>query len=235
MFDWDEDEGEWKKVRTYNDHLGHRVVLEQFVEPRFPPADVHLVPFQVYSLAPLDEDHEQLREYLMQSFMDEELKPLFEIYSYCPSDAFDCAEHHRREIAHRKQLYRSGADDAPPLIPKFPDQSGGPLGGFCILIRSHSYRLGGDEDGYAEAGEGPDFVYFNRSLPSINSDNGEAQENEAIQKTLQLSARRITEQYNIGQILMLDIFLKAGRPGLQYALDEDEGEEEPRSEKKQRS
>ena len=55
----------------------------------------------------------------MQSFMDEEVKPLFEIYSYCPPDAFACIEHNRMEIARRKQQHRSGVENPPPLIPKF--------------------------------------------------------------------------------------------------------------------
>ncbi|KAJ6013128.1 hypothetical protein N7522_003483 [Penicillium canescens] len=224
----DSDEDDWQQVRTYTDHLGHRVVLEQFVEPDFPPDDVHLIPFQVYSFVPLDDDHEQLREYLMQSFIDEELKPLFEIYSYCPPDAFACIEHNRREIAHRKQLHRSGVENPPPLIRKFPRRSDGTLGGFCILIRSHSYRLGQDEDRLAEAGEGPDLLYFNRSFSSTRSDVDEAQRiseyDDLAPEAFELATERITKQFNIGQILMLDIFLNTGRPSLQYALDVDEGE-----------
>lgn len=69
----DSDGNEWQQLCTYSDHLGHRVVLEQFVKPEFPPDDIHLVPFQVYSLIPLHDDHEKLREYLMQHFMDEKL------------------------------------------------------------------------------------------------------------------------------------------------------------------
>jgi hypothetical protein len=76
---------DWQQVRTYADHLGHRVVLEQCVGPDFFPDPDHLIPIQVYSLVALDDDHEQLRDYLMQSFWDDEVKPLFEIYSYCPT------------------------------------------------------------------------------------------------------------------------------------------------------
>lgn len=224
----DSEAGDWQKVRTYTDHIGHRVVLEQFVEPEFPSDDAHLVPFQVYSLVSLDDDHEQLREYLMQSFIDEELKPLFEIYSYCPPDAFACIEHNRQEIARRKQLHRSGVENPPPLIPKFPRRSDGTLGGFCILIRSHSYRFGQDEDGYTAAGEGPDLLFFNRSFSNTRNDIDETQRisegDDLTSEAFELSTERVTKQFNIGQILMLDIFLKAGRPDLQYALDIDEGE-----------
>ncbi|KAJ9484749.1 hypothetical protein VN97_g8620 [Penicillium thymicola] len=129
----------------------------------------------VYSRVPLDDDHEQLREYLMQSFIDEELKPLFEIYSYCPPDAFACIEHNRREIACRKQLHRSGVENPPLLIPKFPRRNDSTLSGFCILIRSHSYRLGQDEDWLAKAGEGSDLLYFNCSFSSTRGDVDEAQ------------------------------------------------------------
>ena len=45
-------ESGWQQVRTYADHLGHRVVLEQYVVPD--PEPDHLVPIQVYSLVPLD-------------------------------------------------------------------------------------------------------------------------------------------------------------------------------------
>ncbi|KAJ5984509.1 hypothetical protein N7481_006608 [Penicillium waksmanii] len=84
-------ESSWQQVHTYNDHLGHRVVLEQFVEPDFPPDPKHLIPIQVYSLVPLDDDHHQmLQEYMMGYFNNEELKPLFEIYSYFPPDQFPC-------------------------------------------------------------------------------------------------------------------------------------------------
>ncbi|KAJ5987935.1 hypothetical protein N7481_003145 [Penicillium waksmanii] len=56
---------DWQQVRTYADHLGHRVVLEQYVVPD--PEPDHLVPIQVYSLVTLGDDHEKLREYLMQN------------------------------------------------------------------------------------------------------------------------------------------------------------------------
>lgn len=91
-----------QQVRTYADHLGHRVVLEQFVVPDNPLHPNDLLPIQVYSLVPLEDDHYQLRMYLMQSFFDEEVKPLFEIYPYCPPDALACIEHNRLEIARRK-------------------------------------------------------------------------------------------------------------------------------------
>ncbi|KOS43184.1 hypothetical protein ACN38_g5892 [Penicillium nordicum] len=162
----------------------------------------------------------------MQSFIDEEPKPLFEIYSYCPPDAFACIKHNRREIACRKQLHRSGVENPPPLIPKFPRRSDGTLGGVCILIRSHSYRLGQDKDGLAEAGEGPDLLYFNRSFSSTPSDVDKAQRiseyDGPVPEAFVLATERIAKQFNIGQILMLDIFLKAGR--LQYALEVDEDE-----------
>lgn len=78
----------------------------------------------------------------MQSFINKELKPLFEIYSYYPPDAFAYIKYNRREIARREQLYRLGVENPPPLIPKFPRRSDSTLGDFYILIRSYSYRLG---------------------------------------------------------------------------------------------
>lgn len=220
----------WQQIRTYPDHLGHRVVLEQFVEPDFTPDPRHLVPIQVYSLVPLDADHQQLREYLMHSFMNEELKPLFEIYSYCPPDAFACIEHNRLEIAHRKQQHRSGVEYPPPLIPQFFHPGDDTPVGFCVLLRSHSYRLGyvEDWDELAEEGEGPDLLYFNRSFPSTRSGVDEAQSSSESgnlsAEAFELSTERVMCQIDIGQIIMNDIFLNAGRPGLQYAMDVDEGE-----------
>lgn len=38
-----------------------------------------------------------------------------------------------------------------------------------------------------------------------------------------MPTERIVKRYNIGQILILDIFLKVGHPSLQYALEEDKG------------
>jgi hypothetical protein len=198
------------------------VVLEQFVEPDFTPDPSHLVPIQVYSLVPLDDDHEKLRGYLMQSFWNEEVKPLFEIYSYCPPGAFACIEHNRIEIARRKQQHRSGVENPPPLIPQFTRPSDYSTVGFCVLLRSHSYRLGyiEDWDELAKEGEGPDLLYFNRSFSSTRSDVDEAQSPEAFE----LSTERVMCQIDIGQIIMIDIFFNAGRPRLQYAIDVDEGE-----------
>jgi hypothetical protein len=64
---------DWQQVRNYPDYLGYRVVLEQFIKPDYTPEPSHLVPIQVYSLVPLNADHQQLREYLMHSLMHEEL------------------------------------------------------------------------------------------------------------------------------------------------------------------
>ena len=159
----------WQQVRNYPDHLSHRVVLEQFVEPNYTPEPSHLVPIQVYSLTPLDADHQQLREYLMHSFMHEELNPLFKIYSYCPPDAFACIEHHRREIAHRKQQHRSEASNLPPLIPRFFRPSDDTPVAFCILLRSHSYRIGYTEDWdeLADAGEGLTYFTSTAAFPIL--------------------------------------------------------------------
>ncbi|KAJ5823214.1 hypothetical protein N7447_005554 [Penicillium robsamsonii] len=225
-------ENGWQQVHTYADHLGHRVVLEQFVGLDFSPDPDDLVPIQVYSLVSLDDNHKQLRKYLMQSFWDDEVKPLFEVYSYCPPDPFACIEHNRREIARRKQQHRSGVENPPPLIPQFTRPSNYSTVGFCVLLRSHSYRLGytEDSDSLAKVGEGPDLLYFNRSFSSTRGDVDETQslsesENENLSpEAFELATERIMNQIDIGQIIIIDIFNNAGRPGLQYALDIDEGE-----------
>ncbi|CAG8356789.1 unnamed protein product [Penicillium salamii] len=219
----------WQQVRTYADHLGHRVVLEQFVEPDYCPDPDHLIPIQVYGLVPLDDDHKQLREYLMQTFGTEEVKPLFEYYSYCPPDAFACIEHNRLEIARRKQQHRSGVENPPPLIPQFTHPSEYSTVGFCVLLRSHSYRLGfiGDSDEFAEAGEGPDFLYFSRSFSSTCSNVDETQRSSDYgglsPEAFELATERIMDQTYVGQMIMIDIFNNVSRPTQRYALDIDEG------------
>ncbi|KAH8423871.1 uncharacterized protein LDX57_001623 [Aspergillus melleus] len=105
----------WEQVRHYADHQGRPVVLEQYVEPDWTPDPSHLVPIQVYSVELLDPDHEYLRDYLLHTFCNDEFLPLFEVHSYCPPDAFDCMEHNRREIAHRKQQHRSEVSNPPGL------------------------------------------------------------------------------------------------------------------------
>ena len=101
---------------------------------------------------------------------------MFEIYSYRPPDAFTCIEHNRLESVPRKQQHRPGIENAPQLIPQFAGRPKSIPIGFCVLIRSHSYRLGEtDEEELAEAGEGPDMLYFNRSFSSTRSDVDETQ------------------------------------------------------------
>ncbi|KAJ5294893.1 hypothetical protein N7508_009714 [Penicillium antarcticum] len=167
----------------------------------------------------------------MQGFWNEEVKPLFEIYSYCPPDAFACIEHNRIEIARRKQQHRSGAENPLPLIPRFTRPSDYSTVGFCVLLRSHSYRLGHveDSDELAELGEGPDLLYFNRSFSSTRSDVDEAQHSSEGAESLsseafELATEHVTDQIDIGQILMIDILNNVSRPPERYALDVDEGE-----------
>lgn len=233
----DSDASDWQEVRHYSDHLGHPVVLEQYVEPDNPPDPDHIIPIQVYSLVPLDADHEVLRQYLLQTFYTEEVLPLFEIYSYCPPDAFACIEHNRREIAHRKQQHRSGASDPPPLIPQFYGHYHRTPAGRCILLRSHSYRLGdsNDEDQLAETGEGPDLLFFNRSFSTTRSHVDDGQRvfselrrpgSELYLEAFELSIERVRDQTRMGQMIMTDIVSNAsGFVGgsLKYAMDVDEG------------
>ncbi|KAJ6087107.1 hypothetical protein N7467_006021 [Penicillium canescens] len=137
---------------------------------------------------------------------DQKVKPLFEIYLYCPPDAFACIEHNRIEITRRKQQHRLGVENPLPLIPRFTRPSDYSTVGFCVLLRSYSYRLGyvEDSDELAKLGEGPDLLYFNRSFSSTRS--------------VYPRATRI----DIGQILMIGIFNNVGRPPERYALDVDE-------------
>lgn len=203
-------QSEWQQVRTYIDHLGHRVVLEQYDTPDYEPDPNDIIPIQVYSLVPLDDDHENLRSYLMQSFFNEEVKPLFEIYSYSPPDNFACIEHNRIEIARRKQQHQSGVKDPLPLIPQFVRPDDYSSVGFCVLLRSHSYRLGyiEDSDAFAKLGEGPDLLYFNRFCSStcVNMTQPESEDDESLlPEGFELAIQRVTDQTYIGQILMVDI------------------------------
>lgn len=235
--DRESSDSDWQEVRHYFDHLGHPVVLEEYVESHNTRDPDHIIPIQVYSLVPLDPDHEALRDYLLQSFYDEEVLPLFEIYSYCPPDVFACIEHNRREIAHRKQQHQSGAPDLPPLIPQFYGIGQRTPAGRCILLRSHSYRLGYENDGdkLAEAGEAPDLVFFNRSFSSTRTHVDHSQRmpsedhgpnDEVYPEAFELSIERVSDQTRMGIITLTDIVSYAsGFVGgsLKYAMDVDEG------------
>lgn len=222
----------WQQVRTYTDHLGHPVVLEQYVSPEYETDPDLETSIQVYSLVPLDNDHEELREYLMQTFSDDEVKPLFEIYSYRPPDGFACVEHNRMETARRKQQHQSGVENPLPLIARWNRPNRLSNIGFCVLVRSHSYRVGNMEDSEEakEIGEGPDLLYFNRTFSSTRADADLAQhspeDNEDLRsEAFELSIERVTEQMDIGQMIILDLFLNVSSyTDQRYALDVDEGE-----------
>lgn len=218
----------WKQVRTYADYLGHPVVLEQYVSPDYEPDPDELVPIQVYSLVPLDDndDRDHLRYYLMQTFWNDEVKPLFEIYSYRPLDGLACIEHNRIEVARRKQQYQSGVENPLPLIPRFNRPYRSFNIGFCVLLRSHSYRVGymqGSEEA-AQIGEGPDLLYFNRSFSDVDVTQHLVEDDEDLpSEAFELSTERLTDQIYIGQLIILDIFLNISRYPGRNALDVDEG------------
>ncbi len=218
----------WQQVRHYKDHLGHPVVLEQNVDPGHEPAPSHLAPIQVYSLVPLEPDHEKVRDYLLGSFWNDEVMPLFEIYSYCPPDAFACIDHNRREIAFRKQQHRSGVENAPGLIPQFFRHcwDNEPPIGRCVLLRSHCYRLDYDDD-KASAG-GPDALNFTRTFSSTRSDVDDRQipsypPDGCFLERFELSTERITLREYVEQLVVLDMFLNSNPRGkLYFGMDIDE-------------
>lgn len=221
----------WKQVRTYADHLGHPVVLEQYVNPEYEPEPSELVAFQVYSLVPLDDDHDKLRDYLMQIFWNNEVKPLFEIYSYRPPDGFACIKHNRIEIARRKQQYQLGVKNPLPLIPRFNRPYSSSNVGFCVLIRSHSYRVGNmqDSEEAEEIGEGPDLLYFNRTFSSTCTEVDVAQhlregQEELPSEAFEFVIERLIDQIYIGQLMILDIFNNVPCYPERDALGIDEGE-----------
>jgi hypothetical protein len=220
----------WQQVRHYKDHLGHPVVLEQYIEEGYDPYSSHLVPIQIYSTVLLDTDHKSLRAYLLQGFYNDAVLPLFEIYSFCPPDAFACIEHNRREIAYRKSQHRLKVPNPPPLIPRFFNACSDRPIGRCLLLQTHSYRLGyvGDWDLYIEAGSAPDDLVFNRSFSRFQADVVEEQrradgDDELGLAGFELSIERIQCQIDVSQVIVADIFPNAQRPELEYALDTDEG------------
>ncbi|KAL4770822.1 hypothetical protein BDW60DRAFT_223691 [Aspergillus nidulans var. acristatus] len=219
----------WQQVRHYKDHLGHPVVLEQYIQD-YEADPSHLVPIQIYSTVPLDADHEDLRAYLLQGFYNDDVLPLFEIYSFCPPDAFACIEHNRRGIAYRKAQHRLKVPNLPPLIPRFFNESSDRPIGRCLLLRSHSYRLGsdGDWDLYTEAGGAPDLLAFNRSFSRSHADVDQEQRREDVDDEpglagFELSIERVQCQIDVSQVIVGDIFANAQHPGLEYALNADEG------------
>ncbi|CAI7600222.1 unnamed protein product [Penicillium palitans] len=189
----------WKQVRTYADHLGHPVVLEQYVNPEYEPEPSELVAFQVYSLVPLDDDHDKLRDYLMQIFWNNEVKPLFEIYSYRPPDGFACIKHNRIEIARRKQQYHYRVGNMQ------------------------------DSEEAEEIGEGPDLLYFNRTFSSTCTEVDVAQhlregQEELPSEAFEFVIERLIDQIYIGQLMILDIFNNVPCYPERDALGIDEGE-----------
>ncbi|KAL4813742.1 hypothetical protein BDW67DRAFT_177578 [Aspergillus spinulosporus] len=219
----------WQQVRHYKDHLGHLVILEQYIQ-EYDPDPSHLVPFQVYSTVPLDAEHEALRAYLLQGFYNDGVLPLFEIYTFSTPDAFACIEHNRREIAYCKAQRRPKVPNPPPLIPRFFNEGSDRRIGRCLLLRSHSYRLGvvGDWDFYTQAGGAPDLLAFTRSFSRSQADVDQEQRREDADDELglagfELSIERVQCQIDVSQAIVGDIFANAQHPGLEYALNVDEG------------
>ncbi|PLN83777.1 hypothetical protein BDW42DRAFT_164074 [Aspergillus taichungensis] len=234
---------QWQQRRQYDDHLGNPVVLEEYITPNVDPEPSEQVAIQVYSTVPLDEDHTALRDYLLSSWSFEGPKPLFEIYSYCPSDAFACVEHNRREIAFRKHQHSMlSTSNPPPLIPYFFHWRYESPVGCCVLINSHSYRLGyiTDEEAYRAAGPAPDWLAFNRTFTHTLATVDTAQRVSAAQpssfgprelypEAFEMDFMRIRRQETIGQHTVLNVF--GNRKGfgsdkrfLHYGLDTYEGE-----------
>lgn len=230
----------WQQRRHYPDHMGNLVVLEEDFDPsdRDPEPGEQLA-IQVYSTVPLDADHTDLRDYLLGSWSTEDPKPLFEIYSYCPPDVFACIEHNRREIAYRKlQHVMLGTSNPGPLIPMiFKQGHRFPVGG-CILLNSHSYRLGhnADEEDYEAIGPGPDWAYFNRYFnhcrTAINKASRVAPSGpcpELYPEGFEMEISRFRRHEMLDQHIVLDVYgnregFGPGRPFMRYGLEVDEGE-----------
>jgi hypothetical protein len=87
-----------------------------------------------------------------------------------------------------------------------------------------------DSEEAEKIGEGPDLLSFNRSFSSTRTDADLAQHSpkdnyDYRSEAFELSIERVTEQMDIGQIIILDVFLNVSSYADQrYALDVDEGE-----------
>ncbi|KAK2767729.1 hypothetical protein FQN54_003887 [Arachnomyces sp. PD_36] len=230
---------QWHQRRNYPDHLGKSVVLEEYLEPGIDPEPTEQLAIQVYSTVSLDEDHTALRDYLLSTWSTEDPKPLFEIYSYCPSDAFDCIDHNRREIAYRKRQHvLLGTPSPAPLIPfHFHPWDEAPIG-CCILLNSHSYRLGHttEDNAYEAVGSGPDWLYFNRrfahcfnTVAKDNQVSPSQPRRELYPEGFEMETMHVRNQDAIGYHLMQNIFNNCtgfgpGRRFIHYGLDVQEGE-----------
>ncbi|KAL6230513.1 hypothetical protein BDW75DRAFT_248584 [Aspergillus navahoensis] len=217
----------WQQVRDYKDHIGHPAVLEEYIQD-YEPDPSHVVPIQIYSAASLDADHENPRAYLPQGSYSDEVLPLFEVYSFRPSDAFACIEHYRREIACREAQHPLGAPNPPPLIPQFFNESREKPVGRLSFLWSHSYRLGsvGDWDLYTEAGDAPDQVNFNGSFSRSQTHVEQVQRREDADNELglagfELSGERVQCQTDVAQYIMGDIFPNSQHLELEYALNDE--------------
>lgn len=87
--DQSDSKSDWRQIRSYVDHLGHPLQgcsTQPARRAGLLSGARHLVPIQVYSLVALggDDDHQQVREYLLQGFYNDEVSPLLEAYSYFP-------------------------------------------------------------------------------------------------------------------------------------------------------
>ncbi|KAL4865579.1 hypothetical protein BDV12DRAFT_199987 [Aspergillus spectabilis] len=235
----------WKEQRRYYDHLDKPVVLQEYVKSGSPVNRSNQLAIQVYSTVAINPDYYWLlRNFLLGKHHDEHDLPLLEIYGYPPADAFDCAEHNRREIAHRKRQYRTlRSTDLPPLIPITHHPATGAQVGACVLINSHSYRLGHVIDEMTfQRQPAPDIIYFNRkfahSFLQVTNDSrvsgffktvNEKCEDILHPEGFELDVRRPRDKDQLVE-LVTDIFKRRfglqqkHYPHIHFAFDEDEGE-----------
>lgn len=177
-------------TQAFTDHAGQSATRVRYSYPDEPiPVDFHAQPvftFQIYTTIPLDlnepspshnpvpgrmsnDDRTNLVhiiQYVGDMITDraQRPEPLWELYPEQPG-IFECVEHQRREIAHRKA---NRQDPSVPPIPKvrrtwqFPTNKTG----FIIIIDSLGFKVGGMPPWSETGAHGPLWVQFERKFPS---------------------------------------------------------------------
>lgn len=158
--------------RQYLDHEGKPVILGKYSRSHDfkEPDGIYEHRLQVYSTVSVPpETYFLLYEFL---FGMTGPGPFLELYTSIQPDGIACAEHQRREIAHRKKLHANADqntdfDSLPPLIAKSNSYSKTPEindEGSCLLLTSESYLARANRGKADELGTTPIISYFNRQF-----------------------------------------------------------------------
>lgn len=197
--------------------------------------------FQIYSTKSLEGDIRNLVKYFGgDSISDGSFRPAWEIYGVQP-DVFDCVDHQKREIFHRKQQLPDDTSSLPP-IPKvvrdpFSDTR---RYGFLLLVDSECYLAGVPPTQLVDP-QGPLWVHFDRRFPEkstvdrlsrledepemAKSVRVETDEIVVLPEKLEMVARRI-QNVSIMKNTLASMYImsKLEDGSWDNAMDEDEGQ-----------